>query len=101
MPPYKSVLVRGNNELHVTKNLRKAMMKRTRLKTIANRTGTVRDTRNYKSHRNLVAKMNRKAKKELYANLDPTEIRNSKKFWKTFKSIFTKGTVNTSEKMFW
>ena len=90
--------VRGNNKPHVTKNLRKAMMKRTRLKTIANRTGSDRDIRNYKSQRNLVVKMNRQAKKEFYANLDPTEIGNSKKFWKTFKPIFTKGTVNTNEK---
>ena len=35
--------------------------------------------------------MNRQAKKELYANLDPTEIGNSRKFWTAFKPIFTKG----------
>ena len=43
--------------------------------------------------------MNRQAKKEFYANLDPTEIGNSKKFWKTFKPIFTQGTVNNNEKI--
>ena len=94
--PYKSILVRGNNIPHVTKNLRKAMMKETRL---ANRTGTDRDIRSYKSQRNLVVKMNRQVKREFYANLDPTEIGNSKKFWKTFKPIFTKGTVNANEKI--
>ena len=97
--PYKLILVRGNNIPHVTKNLRKAMMKETRLKTIANRTGTDRDIRSYKSQRNLVVKMNRQVKREFYANLDPTEIGNSKKFWKTFKPIFTKGTVNANEKI--
>ena len=60
--PYKSVLVRGNNKPHVTKSLRRAMIKRTRLETIANRTGTDREIRNYKSQRNLVVKMNRQAK---------------------------------------
>ena len=75
------------------------MMKQTRLKTVANRIGTYRDIRNYKSQRNLVAKMNRMAKKEFYANLDPTEIGSSKKLWKTFKPIFTKGAVNTNEKI--
>ena len=64
-------------------------MKRTRLKTIANRKGTDKGIRNYQ------------AKKEFYANLDPTEIRKSKKCWKTFKLIFTKGTVNTNEKIVW
>ena len=48
---------------------------------VANRTGTDRDIKNYKSQRNLVVKMNRQAEKEFYANLDPTEIGNSKKFW--------------------
>ena len=97
--PYKSVLVRGNNKPHVTKDLRKTMMKRTRLKTIANRTRTDRDIKNYESLRNLVVKMNRQAKKEFYANLDPAKTGNSKKFWKTFKPIFTKGGVNTNEKI--
>ena len=61
--PYKSVLVRGNNQPHITKNLRKAMMKRTRLKTIANKTRADGDIRNYKSQRNLVVKMNSQATK--------------------------------------
>ena len=95
--PYKSVLVHGNNKPHVIKNLRKAIKKRARLKTMENRTGTDRDIRNYKSQRNLVVKMNRQATKELYANLDPTEIGNSREI---FKQIFTKGTVNTNEKIF-
>ena len=43
--------------------------------------------------------MNRQAKREFYANLHSTDIGNSKKFWKSFKPIFTKGGVNTNEKI--
>ena len=80
--PYKSVLVRGNNKPHLTTNLRKAMMKRTRLKTIANRTQTDRDIGNYKSQRNLVVKMNRHAKKNSMQILIPPKLETVKNFGK-------------------
>ena len=54
------------------------MMKRTRLKTIADRTRTDKDIRNYKSQRKLfmfqLVKMNRQVKEEFYANLDPPKL---------------------------
>lgn len=73
------------------------MMKRTRLKTIANRTRLDRNIRNYKSQTNFVVKVNQEA---ISANLDPTEVGNIKKIWKTFKRIFSKGTVKTNKKLF-
>ena len=49
--PHKTVRVRGNNKSHLTKELRKAMMLRTRLKKIANKSGSEYDTKMYRVQR--------------------------------------------------
>ena len=64
--PMKTKLLRANNRPHVTKSLRKAIMKRSRLKNIANLSNNPEDMVNYRRQRNLVVNMNRKAKKSLF-----------------------------------
>ena len=55
-------------------DLRKAIMKRTRLKRIANIAHSDENIRKYKRQRNLVVKMNKQAKIEFYKNLDPKKL---------------------------
>ena len=73
-------------------------MKRTRLKNIANKSKSHDDFQRYKKQRNLVVKINRLAKRQFYANLDPTVVGKDKVFWKTFKPIFSEQS-NTNEKI--
>ena len=77
--PIKTKILRGNNQPHVTKDLRKAIMKRSKLKNIANRTKNPEDIARYKRQRNLVVGMNRQAKKSFFSNCAHT----SNSFWKT------------------
>ena len=64
--PLKTKVVRANNKPHVTKELRKAIMVRTNLKKIANKSGSTQDMRKYKDQRNLVVKLNIRKKREYF-----------------------------------
>ena len=54
--PLKEKSIRGNNKSHATKTLRKAIMKRTRLKNKANKSKLPGDILLFKKQRNLVVK---------------------------------------------
>ena len=83
----KTRLIRANNKQHVTKELRKAIMLRSKLKHIANKSKHPDDVARYKRQRNLVVNMNRKAKKSFFSKNDP---KNSPKgFWDAFKPLFS------------
>ena len=85
--PSKTRLIRANNKQHVTKELRKAIMLRSKLKNIANNTKNPEDVARYKRQRNFVVNMNRKAKKSLFSKSDPKQ--SPKGFWDTFKPFFS------------
>ena len=55
--PRKTKVLRGNQKPHVDKNLRKAIMKRSKLKNKANRTKLQDDIAKYKKQQNLVVKL--------------------------------------------
>ena len=97
--PMKTAVVRGNNNLHMTKELKKAMMTRARLKNIANKTNRQEDIGRYKAQRNLVVKLNRNEKRNFFANLDPTTAGKDKNFWKTFKPLFSEKSRNGNQKI--
>ena len=97
--PIKTAVVRGNNKPHMTKALKKAMMNRTRLKNIANKTKRPEDIDRYKAQRNLVVKLNRKEKRNFFVNLDPVTVGKEKSFWKTFKPLFSEKSSNGCQKI--
>ena len=94
--PKKSVSIRGNNKPHMSKKLRNAIMKRSRLKNQANLSRKEVDIRKYKLQRNLVVSMNREAKRDFYRNLDPKKVGNEKDFWTTFKPLLSDKVKNTN-----
>ena len=53
----------------------------------------------YKFHRNLVNKLNIKTKKEFYKKLTPNDTDTVKKFWKTFKPLFSEKEVPGFDKL--
>ena len=87
--PFKSVIVRGNNKPHTMEQLRKEIMIRTRLKNKANRTKAEGDQKKYRKQRNLVVKLNKRAKRAYYNSLDPLKVGKEGAFWKTFKPLFS------------
>ena len=58
----------------MNKNLRNAIAVRSRLKNIANKTGSISDIENYKKERNYVVSLNRKAQKSYFKELNPNAI---------------------------
>ena len=92
--PFKTVVIRGNNKPHMSKTLRKAIMLRTRLKNRSVKTRNEADLRRYRQQRNLVVKLNKRAKREYYENLDMNSINDNKSFWKKLKPLFSNSMVN-------
>ena len=93
--PIKTKILRGNNQPHVTKDLRKAIMKRSKLKNIANRTKNPEDIARYRRQRNLVVGMNRQAKKSFFSNHAHTNT----SFWKTIKPFFNSKSAPLGERL--
>ena len=84
----KTGVLRGNYKPHVNKKLRKAMMERSRLKNIANRTGKNEDYVYYKKQRNITTNINKQSKKRFFANIGTEDSKGSKSFWKACKPLF-------------
>ena len=85
----KTKILRANNRPHMNKTIRKAIMLRTNLKNIANKTKREQDIRKFKDQRNLVVKLNVKAKRDYFKSIQSKSIENDKQFWKTVKPLFT------------
>ena len=85
--PQKVKILRGNHKPHSNKNLRKAIMKRSRLKNKANRSKGPVDIANYKKQRNLVVSLNRQAKSKYFNEVSNTK--SSRPFWETCKPYFS------------
>ena len=85
--PRKTKVLHGNHKPHVDKNLRKAIMKRSKLKNKANRTKLQNDIAKYKKLRNLVVKLNRDSKLRFFDNIEISK--NSKPFWNECKPYFS------------
>ena len=64
----KKKVLRGNEKPHMNKNLRRAIMKRSKLKNKANKTKHSLDIMNYKKQHNYVTKLNKTAKLEYFNN---------------------------------
>ena len=79
--PKKVKILRGNNKPHHNKNLRKSIMKSSRLKNKANRSKDSVDIANYKKQCNLVVSLNRQAKCKYYNEVSNTE--SSRPFWES------------------
>ena len=71
--PKKVKILRGNHKPHHNKNLRKAIMKRSRLKKKANRSKDPADIANYKKQRHLVVSLNCQAKSKYINEVSNTE----------------------------
>ena len=87
--PFKKRFLRGNNKPHVNKTLRKAIMKRSRLKNIYNKTRNEDDFKAYKKQRNFVVNLNQQSKKQFFSNIKTDKTKNCKTFWTSCKPFFS------------
>ena len=77
--PLKTKIIRGNNKPHMSKQLGKEIMKRSRLKNLANQTKNPEDIRAYKKQRNLVVTLNKQQKKIYFSSIHTDGNKTS--FW--------------------
>ena len=86
--PLKTKVIRGNHKSFITKNLRKAILKRSALKKRANISNNPEKIKLYKKQRNYVVDLSRKVKKEYFQKHMPhgAPSKNFRKFCKPFFS---------------
>ena len=96
--PTKTKTVRGNDKIHMNKTLRKAIMHRSKLKNIADKTADPQDILRYKKQRNVCVYLNKKAKQEAMKNINVKRIENARSFWNTYKPYLSK-KYTTDEKI--
>ena len=87
--PMKSKQIRGNEKPHVNKELRKAIMKRSRLWNIFIKSKHSSDLNAYRVQRNLVTKLNKKAKKSFFNRVMKSSKTKPKDFWKVCSPFFS------------
>ena len=79
------------------KALRKAIMIRSRLKSIYLENQNTTNWNNYKSQSNFCTNLLRKTKRDYFRNLNIRELNDNKKFWKRIKPFLSdKGLANNS-----
>ena len=100
--PSKKKYVRANQSGFMTKDLNKAIMKRSKLRNTFLKEKSDSARKAYASQRNICVNLLRKTKKNYFANLDVNSITDNRKFWQTAKPLFSnklphKETINLSE----
>ena len=87
--PIKTKFLRANNKPHMSKSLRKAIMKRSRLRNVAFKSRLPEDMANYRKQRNLVVKLNKQAKNTFFNNPKTDLTNGAKGFWDVVKPFFS------------
>ena len=93
--PRKVRLLRGNEKPHMNRGLRKAIMKRTRLRNVYFRTNLLSDKQAYQRQRNYVCNLNRKIRRDYFDSVASTNSSSRHHFWNICKPFFSdKHTVS-------
>ena len=87
--PIKKKHLRANHTNFVTKQLRKAVMKRSKLRNDFLKDRNDASQSAYRKQRNLCVTLLRKAKKQHFSNLEPKLTIDNKKFWKSVKPLLS------------
>ena len=101
--PIKMKYKRGNHMPFITKDLSKAIMKRSQLRNNYSKNKTDSNRMLYKKQRNNCVSLLRKSKTNYYANLDAKKVSDNKLFWQVIKPSLsdkscTKEQMNLVEK---
>ena len=96
--PEKKKYVRANNKEFVNKELRKAIMLRSKLRNNFLKEKTDLSRLAYNKQRNICVYLLKKAKREYFGNLDTRVVTDNKKFWKYVCPFFS-DQFNSKEKI--
>ena len=81
----------------MTKTLRKAIMKRSELKSKYCKNKLVQDFQLYKKQRNYYSKLYKKERKLFYNKMNLSNINDNRRFWKTVKPFLSDKGMHTSK----
>ena len=95
--PLKTKFIRHNNNPFMTKELRKAIMKRSQLKNTYNKNHNYVNWYLYKKQRNFCVSLLRKTKRNYFKNVKIQDITDNKKFWKTIRPYFSDKGYNQTK----
>ena len=95
--PLKTKMLRFNNSAFMTKNLRKEIMKRSKLKNNFNKNRNHENWCKYKTQRNYCVNLLRKSKKQYFSNINISDVTDSKSFWKSVKPDFSNKGLNSNK----
>ena len=98
--PLKKKISSANNAPYITKILRKAIMKRSRLENFNSKTLAEKSLKEYKKQNNYVRKLHKKERKIIFNSLNSSVISDNRKFWKTVEPLFSnKGNYDNKIKL--
>ena len=83
----------------MTKELRKGIMHRSKLKNKFNKKRTNENWENYKTQRNFCVNLPRKTKREYFQQLNLKKVSDNRTFWRTIKPCFTNKGLSTNKLM--
>ena len=86
--PLKKKLLKANHSQYVTKALRKAIMRRSKLEKIYFKKQTNESLKAYKKQKNYCSKLYKKERKKFFDNLNKSFVSDNKTFWKVIKPFF-------------
>ena len=86
--PLKKKYVMATEGPFMTKELRKEIMKRTKILNIYRRDKSFRSRQAYRRQRNICTRLCKRNKRDYYNNLHPSCDTSNKKFWKSVKPLF-------------
>ena len=86
--PVKVKVLHFNNNVFMTKSLRKAIMLKSRLENNFNKRRSDENWDTYKKQRNFCVKVLRQTKEKYFSDINVESISDNKKFWKTTKPFF-------------
>ena len=98
--PLKKKIVRGNHAPFITKDLRKAIYTRSRLKSKYIKNPSEVNKKLYKSQGNKCVSIRKKSMKQYFSNITSKGTVTNREFWKTMKPFLTnKGCLDNSDIM--
>ena len=86
--PVKVKVLHFNNNVFMTKSLRKAIMLKSRLENNFNKQRSDENWDTYKKQRNFCVKVLRQTKEKYFSDINVESISDNKKFWKITKPFF-------------
>ena len=84
----KRKLLRANQASHVSKSLQKATLRRSYLENVYIKTRTENSLKAFKKQKS--SRLYTKERKTFFNNLNPSLVKDKKRFWKTVKLFFLK-----------